>query len=265
MKKSYILHMTWEEFREAATLPNAVAVIPLGTTEQEGTHLPLGVDTIVAEGIAKGLEGEEGILIGPLLPIGYSKWFSPFPGTISLEHETMVGVLRDYCISLIDHGLRRLVFLNAHRGNNACIEVTSRNLTASHSVRMGMLSVWKLANDLTAGMEGLREGRFTHAGEIMTSLVMALRPETVVTRRMQSGSIRSPQGSSFRVNNSLGEVTFRNSVQTVYQDIREITDTGTLGDPSHASVEKGKKILGMILDYTRDFLQEFRTLPFHEV
>lgn len=264
MKTSHILYMTWEDFREAATLPNAVAVIPLGTTEQEGTHLPLGVDTLVAEGIAKGLEGEEGILIGPLLPIGYSKWFTPFPGTISLEHETMLCVLKDYCVSLIDHGLRRLVFLNAHRGNNACVEVTSRSLMACRRVRMGMLNVWKLADDLAAGMPEWRESRFTHAGEIMTSLVMALRPETVALGRIRPGSVRSPQGSAFRVNNSLGEVTFRNSVQTVYQDIREMTDTGTLGDASQASAEKGEKILERILDYSRAFLQEFRTLPFPE-
>ena len=122
MKKSHILEMTWEEFRDSVD-SKTVVVIPMGSTELEGLHLPLGVDTIVAEGVARNLAGEEGVLIGPLLPIGYSKWFNPFPGTISLEHETLIRLLLEYCTCLINHGIKRLVFLNSHRGNNATVEV----------------------------------------------------------------------------------------------------------------------------------------------
>ena len=84
MTSSFISEMTSEAFREAAGT-DTVAVIPMGSTELEGPHLPLGVDTIAADGVAKRLNGEPGVLIGPTLSIGYSKWFLPFAGTISLE------------------------------------------------------------------------------------------------------------------------------------------------------------------------------------
>lgn len=253
--------MTWEEFRDQAD-DTAVAVIPMGSTELEGSHLPLGVDTIVADGLVRRLEGEEGVLIGPSLPIGYSKWFMPFPGTISLEAETLARVLVEYCTSLTAHGIHRIVFLNSHHGNNACVETTARTLISKYPVRVGMLSVWKLANDFAASKKQLiDEGRFTHAGEIMTSVVMALQPDSVVTTRIRKDSPQSPPDSPFRVKNSLGATDYNGSEQTVYQDIREITDTGIMGDPTPASAEKGEAMMTMLTDYAKSFLQDFRKLP----
>ncbi|MBI9083113.1 MAG: creatininase family protein [Desulfobacterales bacterium] len=264
MGGSFMAEMTWEAFGKAVEA-DPVAVIPMGSTELEGPHLPLGVDTIVADGVARRLDGAAGIIIGPTLPIGYSKWFMPFPGTITLETETLVRVLTEYTRSLIDHGIRRFVFLNSHRGNNACVESVARTLVADHSVRVAMLSVWKLANDLSAVADrSIEEGRFTHAGEIMTSTIMALAPHTVVSDRMGSEKVKSPPNSTFKVKNSLGETEFKGSVQTVYQDIRDVTDFGTMGDPGAASAAKGESIINRIVEYTKDFLQEFRKLALTE-
>ncbi|MCG6894320.1 MAG: creatininase family protein [Desulfobacteraceae bacterium] len=261
MTSSFISEMTSEAFREAAGT-DTVAVIPMGSTELEGPHLPLGVDTIAADGVAKRLNGEPGVLIGPTLSIGYSKWFLPFAGTISLETETLIRVLVEYVESLAGAGIRRFVFLNAHKGNNPCIESTARRLVAEHRVRVGMLSLWKLAHDLCAVRDrAIDEGRFTHAGEIMTATMMALAPETVVTGRITADQVKSPENSAFRVKNSLGETEFMDSVQIVYQDIRDVTDSGTMGDPTTATAEKGEAVVERITAYARAFLQEFRKLP----
>ena len=260
MKKSYVLEMTWEEFRDSIS-SDTVVIIPMGSTELEGLHLPLGVDTIVAEGVCKNLVGEEGVLIGPTLPVGYSKWFNPFPGTISFEQDTLNRMLQEYCGCLIKEGIKRLVFLNAHRGNNTSIEVVAHSLIMKHHVKIGMLNIWKLANDLTAGSGLIKEGRFTHAGEIMTSVILALKPETVKTSKIMPDTVKSPKGSAFEVMNSLGDTNFMGSIQTVYQDIRDVTETGILGDPTAASAEKGEAVLKLITDYARAFLREFRNLP----
>ena len=74
-------------------------------------------------------------------------------------------------------------------------------------------------------------------------------------------SVKSPKGSAFEVKNSLGETGFKGSIQTIYQDIRDVSDTGIMGDPTAASAEKGETVLRMITDYARSFLQEFRNLP----
>ena len=70
MDKTFIAGMTWEEFRDNVN-SGTVIVVPVGSTELEGTHLPLGVDTIMADGVAAKLAGEPGVLIGPTLPNGY--------------------------------------------------------------------------------------------------------------------------------------------------------------------------------------------------
>jgi creatinine amidohydrolase len=260
VKKSYLLEMTWEEFRDVVDA-KTVMFIPMGSTELEGPHLPLGVDTVVAEGIARRLVGEDGVVIGPALPIGYSKWFGPFPGTISLEQETLTQVLREYCACLLRHGIKRIVFLNSHRGNNGCIDHVARTLVLEHPVRVAMLSIWKIANELIAGRELIGEGQFTHAGEVMTSVILALRPDLVNNSKRHTDSTKSPEGSEFRVKNSLGETDFRGSVQMLYQHIRDVTDTGVFGDPTTASAEKGKQVLDLITDYAKAFLREFRNLP----
>lgn len=260
MKKPYLVEMTWENFRDLVD-ERTVMLIPLGSMELEGPALPLGVDTIVAEGIAQRLSGEDGIVIGPVLPIGYSKWFGPFPGTISLEQETLTRVLSEYCACLLRHGIQRIVFLNSHRGNNASIDHVARTLVLEKPVRVAMLSIWKLANDLIAGHDLIEEGRFTHAGEIMTSMILALRPDLVENSKIQPDTAKSPEGSDFRVRNSLGETEFQGSIQMLYQHIQDVTETGVFGDPGAASAEKGEQVLNLITDYASAFLSEFRTLP----
>lgn len=261
MKTAMITRMTWENFRDAIDA-ETVAVIPIGSVELEGPHLPLGVDTIAAEALAAGLDGLPGVLVGPTLPLGYSKWFMPFAGTISLELETLIRVLDEYARSLIAHGVKRLLFLNAHRGNNAAIEAVARTLIAEGGTRVAMINVWKLVNDLAAAPENqIEERRFTHAGEAMTSVIMTLAPETVVTEKLSADMPRSPSGSAFKVKNSLGDTEFQGSVQTLFQDLRQITKTGTMGDPATASPEKGRGLTEQIAAYTRKFIREFQKLP----
>lgn len=259
MHKPYLMDMAWQEFREAVT-PATVVLIPMGSAELEGSHLPVGVDTIAAEGVASQLAGMEGVIIGPTIPIGYSKWFMPYPGTISLEQDTLVRLLGDYCNSLIRHGVGRLVFLNAHRGNNAAVETVAHGLIDSHGVKVGALNIWKLANDLTAGKDMVAEGGFRHGGEIMTSLIMALRPDTVVEAEIKPDQVKQSPDSAFAFKNSLGDAELDGVAQTVFRDIRQVTDTGIMGDPSAASAEQGRAILDLVVSYIRIYLMEFGRL-----
>jgi len=260
MMKNFVSDMTWEEFRDAVN-QRTVFVIPTGSTELAGIHLPLGVDTIAAEGIAQKLHDEEDVLVCPALSVGYSSWFNPFPGTISLKHDTLVKVLIEYCSCLIAHGAKRLLFLNAHRGNNSCIEAAAHILIEEKCVQVGMLNIWKLANDLISGSDLIKEGKFTHGGEIMTSLILKLRPETVLRDKFRADQVKSPNGTNFKVKNSAGDTVFRDSMQTVYQDIRDVTDTGVMGDPTSASEAKGEAVIDLLTDYVRAFLKEFQKIP----
>lgn len=256
MKKSYLMDMTWQEF-ESALNDKSVLMIPMGSAELEGLHLPLGVDTIMAEGLAVRLAGTPRLIICPPLPIGYSKWFMPFPGTITLEQDTLVHVLLDYCRSLISHGARRILFLNSHAGNSSAVETASRILQSEAPVLLSMIETWRLAGDLIAGKGLIDEDRFTHAGELMTSAIMTLKPETVVTDKIRADKVKTPAQTALKTKNSLGAVMFNHSTQTLYRDIRDVTDTGTMGDPTAANAEKGEKVLEMTVEYVKAFIAEF--------
>jgi len=260
MATKMIDRMTWEDFQDNCE-SKTVAVIPLGSVELEGPHLPLGVDTIAAHALSERLDGMPGVLVGPTLPIGYSKWFMPFAGTISLEMETLIRVLDEYARSLIAHGVKRLLFFNAHRGNNAAIEAVARTLIAERKASVAMINIWKLVGDLAAKPENqIEERRFTHAGEAMTSVIMALAPEAVVAKKIAADKPKSPLASAFKVKNSVGDAEFQGSVQVLFQDLRHITESGTMGDPSGASPEKGHILTEKIVAYTRAFIQEFQKL-----
>ena len=105
MERYQFAAYSWAEVHEMER-ENTIILIPLGSTEQEGIHLPLGVDTYVAEAIAQAVAKEADCLVGPTLPVGYSEWFLEFPGTVSLKIETLTQVLREYIFRYLQKGLK---------------------------------------------------------------------------------------------------------------------------------------------------------------
>jgi creatinine amidohydrolase len=177
-----------------------------------------------------------------------------------VEQETLVLLILDYCRCLITHGARRILFLNSHAGNNSAIETASRILQNEAQVMLAMIDIWRLTGDLVADKDIIDEGRFTHAGELMTSVVMALRPESVIVEKMIADKVKSNTQTKFQTKNSLGAVIFNNSVRTIYRKIEDLTETGTMGDPSTSSPQKGQEVLALALEYVKAFITEFRKL-----
>lgn len=195
---------------------NQIILIPLGSTEQEGTHLPIGVDTYVAEAIANEVAKETGSLVGPTLPLGYSEWFLEFPGTISLKMETLIQVLREYCSSLIYHGFTKFIFLNGHRGNSPAVDVIARELITKHNVQIVMVEIWKIANSLAKDILDLKENIFRHAGELMTSVMLYLHPDKVDMKNAKVEYVKSNK-PPFKAKSSLGPAEFKRVEINLYR------------------------------------------------
>ncbi|MEA2513287.1 MAG: creatinine amidohydrolase [Thermomicrobiales bacterium] len=174
--------LTREEIRALA--PEAIALLPVGATEQHGPHLPVGTDHFAVEHIAReaarGVADRLPIVVTPTLPFGSSHHHLPFSGTLSLGTETYYRVMTDLVESLLIDGFRRVFVLNGHGGNNELIQLAVRDLALKREADLAAASYWTIAwNDLV-GVEAQRYGRFPgHAGTFETSLVMALRPELV--------------------------------------------------------------------------------------
>ncbi len=109
---------TWPEV-EAYLGRSRGVVIPIGSTEQHGPMGLIGTDAICAEEVARGAGAAAGALVAPTISVGMSHHHMEFPGSMTLKPSTLILVIRDYVLSLADHGLQRFVFVNGHGGNVA--------------------------------------------------------------------------------------------------------------------------------------------------
>ena len=183
MATSRLLHeLTREEARALA--PEALAVFPVGATEQHGPHLPTGTDAFAVEHVARAAARAVAELVptvvAPTLPFGSSHHHLPFGGTMSLGTKTYYRAVFDLAESLIAGGFRRIMILNGHGGNHELIQLVARDLALKHPAHLAAASYWVPAWDALVERGVHRHGRLPgHAGAFETSLVLALRPELV--------------------------------------------------------------------------------------
>jgi len=116
-KPLILQELTWTDIKSYLKT-NDMVIIPLGSTEQHGPHLPLGTDFYEAFGLSKMISAQTGVLVAPLTFTGYSPYHSGFPGTLSLQPETMERVIFESVEWLLKYGFRRFLFFNYHGGNN---------------------------------------------------------------------------------------------------------------------------------------------------
>ncbi len=230
-----LARVVWPDL--AATRPR-VAIVPLGATEQHGPHLPFATDTLIAEALAVRLAARlEGAVALPALPVGCSPEHMGFPGTLNVSATTLSSWLADVFGSLARHGVERAIVFSAHGGNAA----TLRNAAARLHAAVPAMSVEVLADldGLTARLhaEAARFGIATeaaghHAGEIETSIMLALHPELVRMEAAIPGHVEptaDPQS-------------------LFYPDLRRTAPMGTVGDPRGASALRGARYVAAWVD-----------------
>src|SRR5438876_6832621 len=114
--KNYLPHMTWPEVQELLTRTD-MAIIPVASLEEHGPQAPIGTDFLDGVETAKLIAQKTDVLVAPVLLPGISPYHMEFPGTITISHDTAQRVYFEAVQSLIHHGFRRILFLNAHTGN----------------------------------------------------------------------------------------------------------------------------------------------------
>jgi len=166
------------EFEEAAAA-GALVIVPLGTTEQHGLHLPMDVDINSAESLAFRAAAAFGggpVIVAPPLGIGCSPSFMPFAGTISLPMELVMTVVAHVCRCIASHGFSRILVVNGHAGHHDPLQQVSEEL-AVEGVTMRAVTYWLLVPQAMHDLFEVDKGNIGHAGEIETSLQLHLQPE----------------------------------------------------------------------------------------
>jgi creatinine amidohydrolase len=169
----------------AAVAATAIAIVPIGATEQHGPHLPLFTDTVIVDNISRRAvelaTTDSEIVVTPVLPIG-SSHHHLFACALSFSTDTYVNVLRDICTSLVRSGFRRIFFVNGHGGNDLAMRMVCNELVLENDVTVAACSYWTL----TAVSPEPPANPIDHAGQYETSLMLHLAPE-LVTKPVPSG------------------------------------------------------------------------------
>lgn len=237
-----IREMTWKEFDEKRR-DGKVVVIPTGAIEVYGPGLPLGTDTIVAEEIANRVAEKMNLIVGPTLEVGESMALYDFPGTLTVRPESFRVYLEDICISFIKWGIKKFCFVNMHLGNVPMINQLSWRLKESYGVESCQIDWWRFIQPICEGITqysgAMAHG---HASEAGTSCMLYLKPELVRTTECVKT-----------------ELMYEDSCPDIikYIEFGKYTDTGTIGDATVASVEKGREIVEKAVDRIVTFLQSY--------
>lgn len=232
-------------------------VLPLGSLEQHGQHLPLLTDSLICEAIARRVEQElPDVLFLPLFWPGVSEHHRGFPGTISLPNGLYIQVLSNIMECLIQDGFRRIVLLNAHGGNEVpglqAVYETQLRHQSLPDLWLAFFTWYMMAADQIAAVPGLVQKKVTHACELETSLILHLKPHVVKPELARGANI--PFESAF-----YSPDFSRPSRVAAPRAFTQLSETGAFGHPENASAEKGGQILDVTVREVVALLREIKT------
>jgi creatinine amidohydrolase len=171
----WLQNMKWEEVEKALTTSNGVALIPVGSTEQHGKHLPLGTDSFAAIGLANDVGERTGAVVTPPIWFGWSPHHMWLPGTISLKPETLIGVVVDVCKSLVHHGFNKLVVINGHRmANLPPLQIACGRVQHETEAIVKLVDPYPLSEEIR---KELKISELGHGDDMETSHMLFLHPE----------------------------------------------------------------------------------------
>lgn len=201
-----------------------LAVVPFGSIEQHGPHLPCGTDTMAAELVAAELAERLDALYVPSGPYGVTPIHAGHPGTISLSRHTFEAYAGDLCRQLSHMGAETIVMVNWHEGNIASLDAVATDLQDGYGTQMVMAQACYVAQRIYAELGG----ELTHGGGIEALAVMAHDPALVRSERV--GEPSRPEGAE-----ALDAMRRSREVYGFITDVTEIADDGWYGNPAWAS------------------------------
>ncbi len=255
-KRTYLMgELTWPEARERLKEVDMV-LLPVGSIEQHGSHLPLDTDAFDAEYLAQQIAAacsDPKPLVLPLISYGVSYHHDDFTGTMSITNETLSRLVYEIGMSAARNGFNKIVIVNGHGGNVPSLKFAAQMINRDAHIFVcvdtgetsdpDVLDLAETPNDV-------------HAGEIETSVSLAIRPHLVKLDRAKK---YVPKFSSRYLNFSS-----KRSVEW-YARTAKLSRNGVLGDPSKASKEKGEKMWAIMVKNLVELVEDLKALTLDEI
>ena len=244
-----LAEMTWQEV-DAAVERTSTLLVPVGTTEQHGHHLPLGVDVFMPEAVGERVAERSPALLAPPIWYGVSPHHTFKPGTFTVSSETFRRYVTEVCASAGAWGIEHVVLLNGHYlAQDPELEIVVRELRTKHDIEAFHAPLVELFAEVA---DELRTGEVSfHASEFETSIMLELLPELVHMARAERVD---PPDDSLPLTDydALGE----NKVgwALTAERMAELTDTGNVGDPTVATEAKGAALVDAAVSELRSLV-----------
>ena len=251
--------LKWTEVREYG---ERVFIVPLGSMEQHGLHLPLGTDFAIIAEIARRIEERAGdsLVVTPPVWLGHSPHHRRF-SCVSLDLRPYMELISGVCRSLLEAGARRILLLNGHGGNDVPCRAALRELKSHFQDRPDVYLVyaayWNLAAGEFSRIRSSPRGGMGHACEMETSVMLRVHPDLVDTARAEPGGPYD-QGR-FRVTDMLASQPYY-----IVNDFDELSVNGAIGMPQYASPEKGEAFLNAAVNAAVEFARELAAWNYQE-
>ena len=249
--------LTWPEVRRAVA-EDRVCLIPAGTLEDHGPHLPLDCDIRIASEICRQAAEAipDDVVLLPPLTHGFTPHHMDFPGPITIGWKTFVDYAVDVGTSLARHGFKRILFLNGHGSNIPLIDMAARLVSLEHPDVLAAGVFYLTSEQGAQTIADIREseiGGMGHACELETSIYLAIDPDAVLMdKAVDENSF--PEGKHSWMDWSDGPLH-------IMPWWNAISHTGVHGDATKATAEKGRILLDAAVKESVEFVRELKEKP----
>lgn len=250
--------LTWPEVNDAVS-KGMIPVLPVGTMEQHGPHLPIKMDRWTATEVVNeaARKHRERLLAMPPVSYGYTTHVMDFPGSITIHHETFIRYVVDILKSLAYHGFKRIIIVNGHGSNVPPLDLAARRAILETDAMVAMTSWWSLAAANPSYMKKWRQSHFPGG------CADACEAETSMALHMDASLVQMDKAKDVEI-----EV---NAVKSKYHWVdlwaagpvavtgwtSTYTENGTAGEPSIATKVKGRKLFTEAVKNLIEFSDEF--------
>lgn len=256
MRLSHITGKQVEEYLERSK----TILIPVGSIENHGKHMPLGTDTLIPDKIVQLFEKTCDVMVAPTIPYGATDSIYGCPGTVTLGTDGLVLVLSKVCDSLYRYGFRRFIILNGHGGNIKAIETVGLSMHKK-GAWLANLNWWLMAGELRPEWKG------GHGGAQETAAVMGVDPSLI-----HMEYIDDPMGLMNDVSDTMptiswNAVSFKGATVNIPRESWHYNGNGWYGPdvPNLATKQWGDEMLQTMADYIVEFVAEFDKTPLPEM
>ncbi len=254
--------LTWPEMNEAVQA-EMIPVLPVGTMEQHGPHLPVKMDRWTATEVAKAAceQSPDRLLFMPPVSYGYTTHVMDFPGSVTIHHETFIRYVTDILKSLAYHGFPRIFVVNGHGSNMPPLDLACRRANMETEAEVALSSWWGLTAADPDFMKSWRESHFpggcAHAGEAETSLALHLDADLI-----QMDNAKHEEIGFHRLDSKFRWVDlWAAGPVSITSWTSQFTESGICGEANLATPEKGKMLFDEAVKNLIAFTEEWVATP----